>query len=70
MYMRTLFRGAKTCKIGENGVLLVMFMSFGKEMTKKIRKSIQKRVLFRDLGSILYLDNTCLGCVLKVLLGG
>ena len=30
MYARTLFRGAKTCKIGKEGVFLAMLTSFEK----------------------------------------
>ena len=49
MYMRTSFRGAKTCKIGESGVFLVMFTHFGKDMTEELRKKHAKcifRVFF------------------------
>ena len=45
MYVHALFRGAKTCKIGEKGVFLVMFTNFGKDMTEKLKKkSMQKHV--------------------------
>ena len=36
--MRTSFRGAKTCKIGKNGVFLVILSNFGKDMMDKSRK--------------------------------
>ena len=36
--MRTLFRGAKACKIGKKGVFLVTWTNFGKNMTGKLRK--------------------------------
>ena len=38
LYARTLFRGAKTCKIGKKGVFLVIRTNFGKNMTGKLRK--------------------------------
>ena len=39
MYARsTSFRGAKKCKIKENGVFLVILTNFGKDMTDKLRK--------------------------------
>ena len=38
MYVRTLFRGAKMCRIGEKGVFLVMFTNYGKEHDGKIKK--------------------------------
>ena len=41
MYACTLFRGAKTCKIGGGGgksIFLVIFTNFGKDMTHKLRK--------------------------------
>ena len=38
MYVRTSFRGPKTCKIGEKGVFLVMFTNFGKEREKFRKK--------------------------------
>ena len=37
MYARTLFMGAKTCKIGKMGVFLVIVTHFGKDMTDKLR---------------------------------
>ena len=52
MYVRTSFRGAKTCKIGKRGVFLVILTSFGKD---KLRKRMQKRV-FR--GFFSYMKNT------------
>ena len=67
VYVRTLFRGAKTCKIGKKGVFLVIVTNFGKDMTSKLRKTHAKMHIW-DL--ILYLKNMCLGCVLKVLLQG
>ena len=38
MYERTLFRDAKTCKIGKKGVFLVIVTNFGKDMMDKLRK--------------------------------
>ena len=38
VYVRTSFRGAKTCKIGKKGVFLVIQTNFGKNMTGKLRK--------------------------------
>ena len=38
LYVRTSFRGAKTCKIGKKGVFLVIQTKFGKNMTGKLRK--------------------------------
>ena len=32
MYARTSFSGAKTCKIGKNGMFLVILTNFGKDM--------------------------------------
>ena len=49
MYVRTSFRGAKTCKIGKKGVFLVILTNFGKDMTDKLRKMHAKNVY---LGSI------------------
>ena len=37
MYARTLFRGAKTCKIGKKGAFLVTLTNFGKDRTDKLR---------------------------------
>ena len=42
MYARTLFRGAKTCKIGKKGVFLVILTNFGKDMADKLRKTHAK----------------------------
>ena len=42
MYTRTLFRGAKTCKIGKKGVFLVILTNFGKDMMHKLRKTHAK----------------------------
>ena len=64
MYARTSFRGAKTSKIGKKGVFLAMVINFGKRW-RKIKKKTCKNAY---LGS--YLENTCLGCVLKILLRG
>ena len=36
LYARTLFRGAKTCKIGKKKWFLVI-LTFGKDMTDKLR---------------------------------
>ena len=47
LYVRTSFRGAKTCKIEKRGVFLVIWTNFGKDMTDKLRKMqkcMQKRV--------------------------
>ena len=38
----TLFRGAKTCKIGKTGVFLVALTKFGKDMTDNLRKTYAK----------------------------
>ena len=35
MNARTSFRGAKTCKIGKKGVILVIVTNLGKDMTDK-----------------------------------
>ena len=42
MYVRTSLRGAKTCKIGKNGMFLVILTNFGKDMTHKLRKTHAK----------------------------
>ena len=42
MYVRTSLMGAKTCKLGEKGVFLVMFTNFGKDITEKLRKKHAK----------------------------
>ena len=42
MYVRTSFRGAKTCKIGNKGVFLAILTRFGKDMTDKLRKTHAK----------------------------
>ena len=65
MYVHTLFRGANTCKIGKNSVFLVIVTNFGKDMTEKLRKT---HAITRIKGLFSYVKNTCLGCVLKVLL--
>ena len=39
MYVRTSFRDAKTCKIGEKGVFLVIVTNFGKDMMDKLTKT-------------------------------
>ena len=44
MYVRTSFRGAKTCKIRKKGVFLVKLANFGKDMTDKLRKTHAKHV--------------------------
>ena len=38
LYVRTSFRGAKTCKTGKKGMFLVIQTNFGKNMTGKLRK--------------------------------
>ena len=38
LYVRTSYRGAKTCKIGKKGVFLVIWTNFGKDMMGKLRK--------------------------------
>ena len=38
LYVRTSFRGAKTCKLEKKGVILVIKTNFGKNMTGKLRK--------------------------------
>ena len=66
MYMHTSFRGAKTCKIGEKKVYLYGHVhKFVKGHVEKIKKKACKNVYLR---SIFILGNTCVGCVLKVLL--
>ena len=67
MYARTSFRGAKTCKIGKKGCVLVILTNFWKEHGVQIKKNACKNAY---LGSIFIPENTCLGCVLKVLLRG
>ena len=42
MYVRTSFRGVKTCKIGKKGVFLVILTNFGKDMTDKLKKNTYK----------------------------
>ena len=44
MYVRTSFKGAKTCKIGGGGkgVFLVILTNFGKDMMVKLRKTHTK----------------------------
>ena len=42
MYVRTLFRGAKMCKVGKKGVFLVIRTNFGKDMMDKLRKTHAK----------------------------
>ena len=64
-YARTLFMGAKTCKIWKKGVFLVIVTHFGKDMKHKLRKTPAKA---RIKGLFSYLK--ILGCVLKVLLRG
>ena len=70
MYARTSFRGAKTCKIGKKGMFLVILTNFWMDMTLKLRKRKQKRVFRVYFQLFSYLKNTCLGCVLKILLRG
>ena len=41
VYVRTSFRGAKTCKIGK-GVFLVIVTNFGNDITNKLRKTHAK----------------------------
>ena len=43
MYARTSFRGAKTCKIGKKGMVLVILTNFGMDMTLKLRKNACKK---------------------------
>ena len=45
MYIRTSFRGAKSCKIGKKGCVSVIFTNFGKDM-EKLRKKHVIRVYF------------------------
>ena len=42
MYAGTMFRGAKTGKIGKKGMFLVILTNFGKYMTQKLRKTHAK----------------------------
>ena len=51
----------------KKGVYLVMIDKFWKGHDEQIKKSACK---YAYLGSISYLKNMCLGCVLKVLLRG
>ena len=68
MYAHTSFRGAKTSKIGEkNGVFLVIVTKVWKGHDEQNKKNACKNAY---LGSIFIPENTCLGCVLKVLLRG
>ena len=45
MYARTLFRGAKTHKIGKKGVFLAILTGFGKDMMDKLRKTHAKTLI-------------------------
>ena len=63
MYTRTSFRGAK---LEKKGVFFCHIDKFSKDMTNKLRKTHAKCV-FRLFS---YLKNTCLRCVLAVLLRG
>ena len=47
IYVRTSFRGAKTCKIGKKGVFLVIKTNVGKDMTGKLRKNAWQTRVFR-----------------------
>ena len=67
MYARTSFRGAKREKIGQKGVFLVILTNFGKDIMDKLRTTHSK---MRIWGLFSYLKNTCLGCILWVLLRG
>ena len=49
MYVRTSFRGAKTCRIGKKGVFLVMVTNFEKDINGQIKKNACKNAY---LGSI------------------
>ena len=40
----TSLRGAETCKIGKNGVFLVILTNPGKDMMKNLEKRMQKHV--------------------------
>ena len=44
MYSGSSFRGAKTCRIGKKGMFLVILTNFGKNMTDKLQKYMQKRI--------------------------
>ena len=66
MYVRTSFRGAKTCKIGEKKVCLGHVDKFWKGHDGQIKKKRMQKTHIWGLFS--YLKNTCLVCVLKVLL--
>ena len=54
MYVRTSFRGAKSCKIGKKCV--AVFTNFGKDMMKKLRKKKKKKETCKnaELGSIFH----------------
>ena len=42
MYACTSFRGAKTCKIGKKGMVLVTLTNFEKDMMHNLRKTHAK----------------------------
>ena len=67
MYTRTSFRGAKTCKIGGKGYDFGHIDKFWIGHDAQIRKTHAKTRIY---GLFSYLKNTCLGCVVKVLLRG
>ena len=45
MYVRTLLRGAKTCKIGKKGVYLAILTNFGKGHDEQIKKNTCKKCM-------------------------
>ena len=67
MYARTSFRGAKTCKIGKKLYVFGHIDKFWKGYAHELRKTYAKTLIY---GLFSYLKNTCLGCILKVLLRG
>ena len=68
MQARTLFRGAKPSKIGKKGCAFAHAHKpwEKKKDGRKLSKNHEKNAY---LGCISCLENTCLGCVLTVLLG-
>ena len=66
MYVRTLFRGAKSCKIGKKRVCFCHFYKFGKGYDGKIKGNtckMRNKGLFSYLKCPKLLYFLCLGCV-------
>ena len=74
MYMRTLFRGAKIMHIRKKRCAFVILTNLGKDMREKEEEEKNKKKKHaktrHNQGTFSYLKSTCLGCVLKILLGG